>query len=70
MHTRPERPADPGGDTLPDFWAVVDSANSDLAGAARHVRRRRAMRRTGEALAEFAMEAPEIVLEFIHGLLP
>jgi hypothetical protein len=69
MHTRPERPADSGGDTLPEFPPVVEGADSDVARAARIVRRR-AVRRTGEALAEFAKETPELVIELIEGLLP
>ena len=44
MHTRPERSSDAGGDTLPEFPAVIDGAGSDVASAARTVRRRRAVR--------------------------
>jgi hypothetical protein len=70
MHTRPEPPSEPGGDTLPEFPAVVDAAGSDFAETVRNVRRRSAVRRTGQTLAEFAEEVPEMVMEFIEGLLP
>jgi hypothetical protein len=65
-----ERQSEAGGDTLPEFPAVVDTARSDFAKITGNVRRRRAVRRTGEALAEFAKEVPEMVIELIEGLLP
>lgn len=70
MHAEPERSSDQSRDTLPEFPAVVDSAGSDFAQIARQVGRRRAIRRSGEALVEIAKAAPEIVLEFIEGILP
>jgi hypothetical protein len=70
MDTRPDRPSDQGRDTLPEFPADVDTTGSDFAKIARNVRRRRAVRRTGEALGELAKEAPELVLEVVKGLLP
>lgn len=65
-----ERQSERGGDTLPEFPAVVDTAGSDFAKIARKVRRRSEVRRTGEALAEFAKEVPEMVIELVEGLLP
>jgi hypothetical protein len=52
------------------FPAVAGTVGSDFAEIARNVRSRGAVRRTGEAFAEFAMEAPEIVLGFVEALLP
>jgi hypothetical protein len=69
MQTQPERPSDQGRDTLPEFPAVVDAAGSDFTKVAPQVRRP-AVRRTGEALAEFAKAAPEMVVQFVEGLLP
>ena len=65
MHTDRE---DSGGDTLPEFPVVVDTADSEFAD--RNERRPSAVRRTGKAFAEFAKEAPEMVIGFIEGLLP
>jgi hypothetical protein len=70
MHTEPERSSDQGRDTLMEFPAVADSANSDFAKIAPRVRARRALRGTGKAFAEFAKEVPEMVIGFIEGLLP
>jgi hypothetical protein len=70
MDTQPEPPSDPGGDTLPEFPALADCAKSDVGRGARHARRRRAVGGVVAAGAEFAKAAPEIVLEFIEGLLP
>jgi len=61
------QPDEPGGDTLPEFPAVVDPPDSDFHRIARRVRRRRAVRQTSEGLLEFAKAAPEMVLEFIQG---
>jgi hypothetical protein len=77
MDTLPEWPpeptpgtSNPGSDTLPDIPAIVDLANSDVAGATPPVRRRHAMGRAARASADFAKAAPEMVLQFIEGLLP
>jgi hypothetical protein len=75
MHTQPQRPSGSGEDTLPEFPAIVDAADGETAGSdfaeiARNVRRRGAVRRTGEAFAEFAKEMPEMVIGFVEGLLP
>jgi hypothetical protein len=64
----------PGSDTLPDLPAIVDGANgqanSDGAGAAPRVPRRGAIGQAARASAEFAKAAPEMVLQFIEGLVP
>ena len=64
----------PGSDTLPDLPAIADRANdeadSDIAGAARRVRRRGAIGQAARASAAFAKAAPEVVLQFIEGLWP
>ena len=70
MHTRPERPSDQDRDTLPEFPGVIDVAGADVAEVAAKVKGRSAVRRTSQALAEFAKEAPEMVIGFIEGLLP
>jgi hypothetical protein len=70
MNGLPERPSDPGGDTLPDLPAAADQEGSDFGRIERQVRRRNAARRAREGFAEVAKEVPELVFEFIQGLLP
>lgn len=66
-----ERPSDAqGGDTLPEFPAVVDRQDSDFPRIARRVRRRNAVRHACAGLVDFVKEVPEMVFEFITGLWP
>jgi hypothetical protein len=70
MDNRPDGQSKSGQDTLPEFPAVVDEADDDNARTARRVRRHNAIRQTLEASAEIAKDAPEMVLEFVFGILP
>jgi hypothetical protein len=55
---------------VPEFAAIVDEADDEVAGTARDVGRRRGARQAFAASAQVAREAPEMVLELIMGILP
>ena len=70
MDSGSEQPSQSCEDTLPEIPTVVGRLDDQIARTARQVRRRRAVRQVFEAGAEFAKDAPEIVLELITGLWP